>query len=232
MINGAWIMAHGESSAMSIHSRTFLLSSSASMKRNQPRFHFDLGPATCDSARGGCLLVGSGNVVHNLHAYAWGRHAQEPYDWTVSFESRLRELLLAEQYIPLIDYESKLGSEADLAVPRPTTICPCSMWRHSRESESLTFPVEGVDGGSVSMLAGPGRLTGAKRRSSFLKGEDRMFKRIAVAFDESPEAGRAFRSALDLAKRSARTFTSLRLWKICPHTSAISPQWRPMCRKC
>ena len=34
------------------------------------------------------LIVGSGNLVHNLHAYAWGRHMPDPYDWAVRFEAR------------------------------------------------------------------------------------------------------------------------------------------------
>jgi 4,5-DOPA dioxygenase extradiol len=41
--------------------------------------------------------------VHNLHAYAWGKHTVEPYQWTVAFEKRVRELLLAAETNPLID---------------------------------------------------------------------------------------------------------------------------------
>src|SRR6267142_1059569 len=43
----------------------------------------------------GVLVVGSGNLVHNLHAYAWGRHAAEPFEWALRFERRARELLVA-----------------------------------------------------------------------------------------------------------------------------------------
>ena len=48
-------------------------------------------------------FIGSGNVVHNLHAYAWGRHAPEPYDWAISFETRIRERLVAGEYKPLVN---------------------------------------------------------------------------------------------------------------------------------
>jgi len=41
--------------------------------------------------------------VHNLHANAWGRHVQEPYNWTISSETKVRELLLAKEYKPLIN---------------------------------------------------------------------------------------------------------------------------------
>ena len=43
----------------------------------------------------------------------------EPYDWAISFETRARELLLAGEYKPLVNYELQLGSEAELAVPTP-----------------------------------------------------------------------------------------------------------------
>src|SRR5205085_1635563 len=102
----------------------------------------------------GVLMLGSGNVVHNLHAYAWGRHVVEPYDWANSFEMRVRDLLLAGNYRPLINYEAQLGSEAELAVPTPDHYLPLLYIAGSRTaSEPVAFPVEGVDGGSISMLA-------------------------------------------------------------------------------
>jgi 4,5-DOPA dioxygenase extradiol len=119
-----------------------------------PTFHHDVGKRLAPLRDEGILIFGSGNVVHNLHAYAWGRHVQEPYDWAISFEARVRELLLAEEYKPLIDYENRLGSEADLAVPTPDHYLPLLYVAGTRmRSERLTFPVEGMDGGSVSMLA-------------------------------------------------------------------------------
>lgn len=119
-----------------------------------PLFHYDIGKRLAPLREQGVLILGSGNMVHNLHAYAWGRHVQEPYDWAISFETRVRELLLAEEYKPLITYENQLGDEADLAVPTPDHYLPLLYIAGTRtRSESLAFPVEGVDGGSVSMLA-------------------------------------------------------------------------------
>ena len=67
---------------------------SSSWTRRSPR------PSTTRSAAGwpplrdeGVLVIGSGNLVHNLHAYAWGRHPAEPFDWAVRFETRARELI-------------------------------------------------------------------------------------------------------------------------------------------
>lgn len=119
-----------------------------------PSFHYEIGKRLAELREQGVLIVGSGNVVHNLHAYAWGRHAQEPYDWAVSFEDRVRELLMASQHAPLIDYEGKLGREAMLAVPTPDHYLPLLYVIGARgTSETVSFPVQGVDGGSISMLA-------------------------------------------------------------------------------
>jgi 4,5-DOPA dioxygenase extradiol len=119
-----------------------------------PPFHFEIGKRLATLRDEAVLILGSGNIVHNLHAYAWGRHISQPYDWAISFEKRIRESLLGEEYAPLINYESQLGSEADLAVPTPDHYLPLLYVVGTRTlSEPLTFPVEGVDGGSVSMLA-------------------------------------------------------------------------------
>jgi 4,5-DOPA dioxygenase extradiol len=118
-----------------------------------PLFHYEIGKRLAPLRAEGILIVGSGNVVHNLHAYAWGRHAVAPYEWALSFERQVRELLLAGETAPLVDYENRLGEEALLAVPTPDHYLPLLYVIGSRSgSEPVAFPVEGVDGGSISML--------------------------------------------------------------------------------
>jgi len=125
-----------------------------SIDESQPaRFHFDLGKKLAPLREQGILIIGSGNLVHNLHTYAWGQHAAEPYDWATRFEAKARELLLAADFNGLIDYE-QLGRDALLSIPTPDHYLPLlyviGVWR---QSDPITFPVEGIDGGSVSMLA-------------------------------------------------------------------------------
>ncbi|MHB1551700.1 MAG: 4,5-DOPA-extradiol-dioxygenase [Vulcanimicrobiaceae bacterium] len=122
-------------------------------ERKAPQFHYEVGKRLGALRDEGVLVIGSGNVVHNLHAFAWGRHAVGPYDWAVRFESRVRELLLARDDVPLLDYPS-LGEDAQLSVPTPDHYLPLLyVLGTRRESDTITFPVEGVDGGSISMLA-------------------------------------------------------------------------------
>lgn len=121
-------------------------------KTKPPAFHYELGKRLAPLREEGILVVGSGNLVHNLHAYAWGRHPAEPYDWAVRFEKQARELLLAADHEPLVAYDT-LGRDAMLSIPTPEHYLPLLYVLGLRgEGERVSFPVEGVDGGSVSML--------------------------------------------------------------------------------
>ena len=121
-------------------------------KMKPPVFHYEVGKRLAPLRDEQILIIGSGNLVHNLHAYAWGRHAVEPFDWAMRFEKQVRNLLLSADDGPLINYET-LGPEAALSVPTPDHYLPLLyVIALRREGESLSFPVEGIDGGSVSML--------------------------------------------------------------------------------
>ena len=133
-----------------------------SIDETQPAaFHYDIGQRLAPLREEGVLIVGSGNLVHNLHTYAWGKHLPEPYDWAVRFEERAREILLSGEYGPLVHYE-KLGREAMLSVPTPDHYLPLLYVLGAGSGrDQVEFPVEGVDGGSISMLAveiGPRKL--------------------------------------------------------------------------
>ncbi len=116
-------------------------------------FHFELGKRLAPLRDEGVLITGSGNLVHNLHTYAWGLHEVAPYDWAVRFEQRARELMLSGEVAPLVAYES-LGRDALLSIPTPEHYLPLLyVLAARRPGDAIGFPVEGVDGGSVSMLS-------------------------------------------------------------------------------
>ncbi len=125
-----------------------------SIDETQPAgFHYDLGKQLTPLRDEGVLVAGSGNIVHNLHAYAWGGHAAEPYEWAVRFERAARDLMQAGDHQPLVDYEG-LGRDAMLSIPTPDHFLPLLyVLGTASADETVTVPVEGVDGGSVSMLA-------------------------------------------------------------------------------
>ena len=76
----------------------------------------------------------------------------DPYDWAVRFEQEAKEMMVAGEYKPLIEYE-KLGPEALLSIPTPDHYLPMLyVIATKQQGEITTFPIEGVDGGSISML--------------------------------------------------------------------------------
>jgi 4,5-DOPA dioxygenase extradiol len=116
-------------------------------------FHHDLGRRLGPLRDEGVLIVGSGNLVHNLHAYAWGDPSVEPHDWARRFEDRARRALQAGDHEALVGYES-WGKDAVLAAPTPEHYLPLLyVLGLRRPGEAVSFPVEGFDGGSVSMLS-------------------------------------------------------------------------------
>ena len=117
-----------------------------------PEFHYEVGELLAPLRDEGVLVIGSGNIIHNLHTYAWGKHEVEPFDWAVRFERRARELLLKGDDAPLVHYES-LGRDALLSAPTPDHYLPLLyVIALRRKDEPVSFPVEGFDGGSISML--------------------------------------------------------------------------------
>lgn len=125
-----------------------------SIDRTQPpAFHHALGQRLGALREDGVLVFGSGNVVHNLEAYAWGGQPVAPYDWVVRFEETVRRCIEARDHQALLDYPA-LGPDALLSVPTPDHFLPLlTVLGLHREGEAVSFPVSGVDGGSVSMLS-------------------------------------------------------------------------------
>ncbi len=118
-----------------------------------PAFHYEVGQRLASLREEGVLIAGSGNLVHNLRAYVWGGEIAEPYDWAVRFENRTKDLLQALEFEPLVKYES-LGREALLSIPTPEHYLPLLyVTGTAAAGERISFPVEGIDGGSISMLA-------------------------------------------------------------------------------
>jgi 4,5-DOPA dioxygenase extradiol len=83
----------------------------------------------------------------------WGNRASDAYDWARRFEDRARALLAARDFAPLVAYES-LGRDAQLSAPTPEHYLPLVyVLAQYRDGDTVTFPVEGFDGGSISMLS-------------------------------------------------------------------------------
>ncbi len=98
----------------------------------------------------GVLIMGSGNVVHNLRRIDFDPNAKN-FDWAQEFDGVARELIETRGHEQLIGYE-KLGSAAGLAVPTPDHYWPLLYTlAQQQDDEEATFPIEGITHGSISM---------------------------------------------------------------------------------
>ena len=125
-----------------------------SIDETQPaQWHFELARRLTPLRDEGVLIMGSGNLVHNLHAYGWGKRELAPYDWAVRFEDLAARSMSAGNFEPLINYE-QLGPDAMLSAPTPDHYLPLIYVLAQHEAgESVSVPVRGFDGGSISMLS-------------------------------------------------------------------------------
>jgi 4,5-DOPA dioxygenase extradiol len=116
-----------------------------------PRSHYELGARLAPLRDEGVLIVGSGNVVHNLGRIQWAEDAR-PYDWAARFNEKVRAHLMAREHQALIDYAS-LGDDARLSVPTPEHYLPLLyILAQQGQNETLSPPVDGIEHGSIGML--------------------------------------------------------------------------------
>ena len=154
-LNDTWGLDHGTWSVLNhIFPKADIPVVQLSIDRTKPpSFHYEVGKLLAPLRKEGILLLGSGNVVHNLQAYDWDRPDIEAYDWASKFEAKIRDLLDARNDDQIVNYTA-LGSEARLAIPTPDHYLPLLyVLGARRKGDEASYPVEGFDGGSMSMLA-------------------------------------------------------------------------------
>lgn len=83
-------------------------------------WHLNIGKDIADLRRKGVLILGSGNVVHNLRTMRWGG---KPYDWAEEFDTFFANKLEARDLAALADRQG-MGNLFRMAQPTPTIICP------------------------------------------------------------------------------------------------------------
>ncbi len=116
-----------------------------------PEFHYEMGRRLKPLREEGVLVMGSGDVVHNLGVIRWGANTR-PYDWATRFNDHVRAQLVAGEHAPLINYEA-LGADARQSVPTPEHYLPLLyVLGTQHEDESVSFATDGIELGSISML--------------------------------------------------------------------------------
>ena len=120
-----------------------------------PQYHYDLAKELHALRKKGVLIIGSGNMVHNLRMVAWDRlnDAEYAYDWANQMNSKFKELIQEGNHKPLINYSS-LGKEAMLAIPTPEHYLPL-MYTLGLKSgnDNVSFFNDKAVGGSLTMTS-------------------------------------------------------------------------------
>jgi 4,5-DOPA dioxygenase extradiol len=98
----------------------------------------------------GVLILGSGNVVHNLRRMNW-QQPDSAYDWAARFNDRIRQSLLNHDHAALLELT---GDDAKLAVPTPEHYWPLLyIAAQQAEDESLELFNDRIEYGAIGMLS-------------------------------------------------------------------------------
>jgi len=90
-----------------------------------PQYHYDLAKEIYKLRRKGVLIIGSGNMVHNLRMLSWQNINTSGFgfDWAIKMNDTFKDLIASGTHDRLINYET-LGREALLAIPTPEHYLP------------------------------------------------------------------------------------------------------------
>ena len=120
-----------------------------------PSYHFQLAKELAALRKKGVLIVGSGNIVHNLGMVAWDKLSGKPYafDWATEANEKMKAAVLKEDFQSLIDFR-KQGRAFNLAIPTPEHYLPLlyTLALKDQKDETNIFNDLAV-GGSLSMTS-------------------------------------------------------------------------------
>jgi 4,5-DOPA dioxygenase extradiol len=120
-----------------------------------PQYHYDLAKELSFLRNNGVLIIGSGNIVHNLGMVSWEK-INEPgygYDWAIEANEKMKKFILSNDHESLIKYKSQ-GAAFDLAIPTPDHFLPL-LYALALKEENETISVfnDKAIAGSLTMTS-------------------------------------------------------------------------------
>lgn len=114
-----------------------------------PQYHYELAQQLKELRYKGVLIMGSGNIVHNLGMVDFRNHTE--YDWAASFDARIKSFIDSGDHKSIIQYE-QLGNEARMAVPTNDHYLPLLYPLALQDKkDGLHYFNEKMDLGAISM---------------------------------------------------------------------------------
>ena len=118
----------------------------------KPQFHYDLAKELAPLRKKGVLILGSGNMVHNLGMLDWNK-PDGGFDWAQTANEKFKKLILDGDHSSLINYRN-LGREVELAVPSPEHYLPLLYsFALKTQNEEVAFFNDKYVMGSLSMTS-------------------------------------------------------------------------------
>lgn len=126
-----------------------------SIDYSQPaKYHYELAKEISSLRQKGVLIIGSGNIVHNLRMVAWEKlNEVYAFDWAIEANEMMKKHILSGDHQKLIDFKSQ-GKAFDLAIPTPEHYLPLLYTLALKEeNEKITLFNDKPVGGSLSMTS-------------------------------------------------------------------------------
>ena len=118
-----------------------------------PEYHYNIGKEIAKLRKNNIMILGSGNIVHNLSMINFESIDAKPYDWAVKFDDYVKRMILNKNHDALIEYK-KMGKDSQLAVPTPDHYYPLLYVLGAMiQNDKISFPFEGFHNSSLSMRA-------------------------------------------------------------------------------
>jgi 4,5-DOPA dioxygenase extradiol len=120
-----------------------------------PQYHYDMAKELAPLRMKGILIIGSGNMVHNLRMVAWDKlnAGEYGYDWAIEANKKMKKYILEGDHQQLIKYESQ-GKAFDLAIPTPEHFLPLLYILALKEkNDNVSVFNDKIVAGSLSMTS-------------------------------------------------------------------------------
>ncbi len=120
-----------------------------------PQFHYDLAKEIASLREKGVLIIGSGNMVHNLRMVAWDKINTDNYgyDWALTASDKMKQYILSGDHKQLINFRGQ-GKEFELAIPTPEHYLPLLYaLALKQENEKVSLFNDKALGGSLTMTS-------------------------------------------------------------------------------
>ncbi len=120
-----------------------------------PQYHYELAKELSALRKKGVLIIGSGNMVHNLRLLAWDKMDTDNYgfDWALEASEKMKKHILNDDHAPLINFKNQ-GRAFDMAIPTPDHFLPLLYTLGLKEEkERISLFNDKAIGGSLTMTS-------------------------------------------------------------------------------